>query len=207
MMNINCVTVCVDCDDHLSMCVDNISQLDTWLIVTNERDKKTIELCKKNNINYITTNCMYQNDCMFAKGKAINHGLKQILHPNCWLLQLDCDIKLPWDFKKDISTYNLDSTKIYGCHRYNLNGTQIVEFSDEGFEVKEPAGYFQLWYSGYIDRYPDTSSTAKQDDSDHVRRFTGWEFLDIKVNHVSDELKINHYGRGPTGRARHKLYN
>ena len=206
-MNLRCVTVCVDCDDYLHKCVSNAVHLDAWVIVTNVKDKKTVELCRSYGIDYILTNTMYNEGRAFAKGRAVNDGIAAVIQPECWLLQLDCDIKLPEDFRHRLNTTSLENNTLYGCHRYDLTGVKVLERSDDGETVLEPPGYFHLWSSTHCESYPQSSSNAKQDDSDHIKNFNRWDFLDIPVTHVNDELKINHYGRGPVGKSRHKLFN
>ena len=67
-------------------------------------------------------------------------------------------------------------------------------------------GFFQLWHSSTFSDYVDRSKTASEDDSEHFRRFTKSEFLDLSVVDVSNERCVHHDGRGPVGKRRHLLY-
>lgn len=203
---INAVTVSIDYSDFLKHIVCNKEQLDRWVIVTHISDKKTIEICKTNNLEFILSNDIYSKKSPFAKGKAINEGLRY-LNSKDWILQLDSDILLPSDFRKYINEQILDKETLYGARRVDKSGNYIEEVTPSGNPViGDIIGFFQLWHSSTISDYVDRSKTASEDDSEHFRRFTKSEFLDLSVVDVSNERCVHHDGRGPVGKRRYLLY-
>lgn len=203
---INAVTVCIDYSDYLCKIVTNSQQVDRWLIVTHISDKKTIDFCKANKLEYILSKDIYSNRSSFAKGKAINEGLKH-LKSNHWILQLDSDILLPSNFKDYLNNLQLDKQVLYGATRIDSLGNAIEEKTPLGNPViGDIIGFFQLWHSSKFNDYVDRSKTASEDDSEHFRRFSKSHVLDLSVVDVSNERCINHEGRGALGKRRYLLY-
>jgi hypothetical protein len=203
---ISAVTVCVDYSDYLKKILTNKQQVDRWLIVTHISDKKTINLCKDNNLEFILSKDIYSNKSPFAKGKAINEGLKYLKSKN-WILQIDSDILLPTNFKNYIDEIDLDFETIYGAKRVDSLSNVIEEVTPRGNPViGDIIGFFQLWHSSKFSDYVDKSKTASEDDSEHFRRFTKSKVFDLSVVDVSNERCVHHDGRGALGKRRYLLY-
>ena len=204
---INAVTVSIDYSDYLEKIILNRQQVDRWVIVTHKSDKKTIRLCESYNVEYILSRDIYSNMSPFAKGKAINEGLKY-LESDDWVLQIDSDILLPDNFKASVNALHLDVDTLYGARRTNISGSIINEITPDGNPVVgDIIGFFQLWHSSKFSDYVDKSKTASEDDSQHSRRFLKREALDLFVVDVSNERCINHDGRGAYGKRKYLLYN
>lgn len=206
-MRIDAVTVSIDYSDYLSQIISNKEILDNWLIITHKDDSRTIKLCKDNKLNFILSKKIYEN-AQFAKCKAINEGLDYI-NPTDWILHIDSDTKLPGDFNDVIKKHVNNKNIIYGSRRYDYSGndTSIAMGSPhQGYSV----GFFQLWHSSEKNRYTDPGYTNTEGDVEHDRSFKDRKILPLNIIDVQEQRtnkKINWYGRGPIGKARHKLYN
>ena len=220
-MKVEAVTVCIDYGPTLQQCISNANFLDRWVIVTVDRDEKTRQLCRDiPNVQVICSERIYENGAAFAKGKAINEGLAK-LDKTDWLLHLDADVKLPYNFRRVINppphgvwipdpsigsavkrTEQLDTEIFYGSMRYREDGTQnqeLIPETNEPFDFigqKIMNGYFQLWHSSMEKTYPEDSNDARQDDMDHFARWPieKREFLPLKVIDIDEEHNRNHFG-------------
>ena len=94
MTKVQAVTICIHFSHVLKYIVGNKKHFDRWIIVTREDDKETIDLCQKNDIEYIFSQRIHENGAQFARGKAINEGLS-LLDKSGWILSFDADIILP----------------------------------------------------------------------------------------------------------------
>lgn len=220
-MKLEAVTVCIDYGPKLRQCIENARFFDKWAIVTVERDKETIDLCRnKPNIELVYSDRIYEGGAPFAKGRAVNEGLQR-LDMSDWIIHIDADVRLPSNFKKVINppaegswifdpTVNsatlysnqLDPEFIYGSVRYKEDGTPTQETIPETNEPYDSVGmrfcngYFQLWHSSIEITYPENSTDARQDDMSH---FTRWpldkrRFLPLKVIDIDQEHNRNHFG-------------
>jgi hypothetical protein len=191
-MFLECVTVCVEYDDFLSITLAlNKKHFDDYKVVTIANDMKTQSICRENKINTVITKRLYENGDLFNKGKAINDGLKEICKSD-WILLLDADIILPNDFRHKIESYNLDKENIYGCPYffvYNLS-----EINNNSVPIySRPYGYFQL-FSGQNNIiknrgekiYPEEFGTASKSDSVFFR------FWNRKNRSVIDKMVVKH---------------
>jgi len=203
---IDAITVCVDYSDHLKKVLSNKKFFDSWTIVTHMSDKKTISLCKENNLTYICSDRIYSDGAKFAKGRAINDGLSKMNSKN-WVLHIDSDTLLPDNFREYINAFELEMDCIYGCERIELDGRSISEVTPEMLPISnEVIGFFQLWHSSFASDYPEKSDNAAHDDFDHFKRFEKFKFFDFKSIDVSGERCKNHDGRGPVGRRKYLIY-
>ena len=204
-MHIDAITVSIDYSDYLERIVDNKNKFNRWLIITHWSDKKTIEICKKYELEYIFSKEIYSNGSCFAKSKAINEGIRH-LNPTDWLCVIDSDSLLPNDFNEIIHQYVHDKETIYGCKRHNIDGTLKIE--NKFAYYIWPAGFFQLWHSSKFCDYYVGDMTNAEGDIQHKNRFDKCELLPIQLIDLQTELnwKANWYGRGPIGKTRHKLY-
>jgi hypothetical protein len=154
-MKLECVLVCVNYSDYLS-CVlpQNKKHFDNIIIVTTEKDKATINLCKEHGIEPVLTNRLYEGGAKFNKGKAVNDGIKKLKF-NDWVLITDADMLMTNNFRERLNSQNLDTESIYGTHRYmcptnedwkKFNETKVI---GDGWVLQKHrlaigVGFFQL---------------------------------------------------------------
>lgn len=181
-MKIEAVTVSVDYSEWLRKCVGNKDKFDRWVIVTVKDDIDTQRICKENDIECVVSERVFEN-ASFAKGRAINDGLK-VLDRDGWLIHLDADIVLPNNFREIVKEHCKDTTKLYGSVRYDESGDKmlgqnlaVVVMSQKKVKSKHirrfdvPVGYFQMWHSSIFTEYPENSKTGKTDDWNFAMRF------------------------------------
>lgn len=125
-MNIECVTVCKDYGDILNVIAPyNRPLLHRWLVITSPDDALTKSVCRKHSIECMTTDS-FNKYGSFCKACGINKGL-DLLKGSDWLLQLDADVLLPYDFKQCLESSHLEPGKLYGCDRLNIIGQDNFE--------------------------------------------------------------------------------
>jgi glycosyltransferase involved in cell wall biosynthesis len=121
-MKIEAVIVCKDYSDFLEYTLpENIQHLDNVVVVTHPDDKRTQEICNKNSVHFVVTNCFNEKGHVFNKGQAINVGLDNIRGDD-WILHLDADIVLCKDFRRMLDHSQLNPKNIYGADRINIYG-------------------------------------------------------------------------------------
>jgi hypothetical protein len=158
----------------LIKCVGNNRFFDRWIIVTEEWDKNTLDVCKSSGLEYVFSKKIHDQGFPFAKGKAINEGLEK-LKRNDWLLQIDSDILLRDNFKTAINFTHQNTNTLYWMDRYvEKNGVMIKRNKGNG------VGYFQLWHSSVIKTYPDKCHNACVDDKLHRNYFLNTDGLEMK---------------------------
>lgn len=174
-MKIEAVTVCVGYDDFLAETARlNRGLFDTWVIVTEARDEKTREVCRRYNLK-----CVLSDDGRrggdFCKGRLIERGLQHLSREG-WRLHIDSDIALPYDFRNRIKAADVQEDSIYGVDRLMIQSWERWKrLLDSGYlhggqfdyhcrtnPVKDlqigtrwthhengyvPIGFFQLWHS------------------------------------------------------------
>jgi hypothetical protein len=204
-MIIDAITISIDYSDYLEQIVSNKNKFNRWLIVTHWSDKKTIEICKKYELEYIFSEEIYADGACFAKSRAINEAIRY-LNPQDWLCVIDSDSLLPNDFNSVIETNVHDKETIYGCKRHNIDSTLKIENKFEYYIW--PAGFFQLWHTSKFRDYYVGNMTNAEGDIQHKNRFNKCELLPLQLIDLQTEFdwKANWYGRGPIGKTRHKLY-
>lgn len=128
-MKIEAVTVCVGYSDFLKHVItENKEIFDKWVIVTDTKDKETKELCDKEGVVCVQTDCFYEDGASFRKYRGINEGLKH-LDLDGWVIFLDGDILLSRWTRRVLEEKNLNPDKIYGIDRFNCKGWEkFVEF-------------------------------------------------------------------------------
>lgn len=177
-MRIEAVTVCVDYSHYLAKVVSNKHKLDRWIIVTHESDTDTINLCLANEIEFVCSKKIFKN-AKFAKGKAINEGLR-LLDKKDWILHLDADQLLPSNFREVASRECKYKGKLYGAYRYTATGTKFpptkIMAQQKSGEKKIrllyiPIGYFQLWHSSKFKTYVADSDNTLGDDYRFILRW------------------------------------
>jgi hypothetical protein len=181
-MKIEAVTVCVDYSHYLKKTLMNKDKLDRWIVVTHESDTDTIKLCVDNNIEFVCSQTIFKS-AKFAKGKAINEGLKKLTKTD-WILHLDADQVLPANFREVVTRDCISKRKLYGAYRYTESGkkfpaTKILSIvrKPDGTTVRKlhhlyiPIGYFQLWHSSKYKRYESSSKNTLMDDYKFILRW------------------------------------
>ena len=114
---IECLSVCVDFSDFLEISLPiNKQFFDYLLIVTSTEDKQTKQICVKNKIDYIETNLFYKNNAIFNKGLALSSGFKYLKHKD-WVVLMDCDCVLPFNFRQKFPIEKLNQELLYGTGR------------------------------------------------------------------------------------------
>jgi glycosyltransferase involved in cell wall biosynthesis len=209
-MKVDAITVSIDYSDYLEQIVSNHDKFFRWLIVTHHSDKKTIEVCKKYNLQYICSKEIYTDGACFAKSRAINEGI-QHLKPQDWLCVLDSDILLTEDFNDVIHKHVVNTDVIYGCTRHN-HARQAQCKNEYDYYIwsgsKWPAGFFQLWHTSKFCDYYVGDMTNAEGDIQHKNRFDSHAMLPLNLIDIQGEFdwKANWYGRGAIGKTRHRLY-
>jgi hypothetical protein len=176
-MRIEAVTVCVGYSDFLAeVAKHNAGQLDRWIIVTNESDEQTREVCRIHDLETVLSSDHERcgggiGGGVFNKGRMVERGL-QHLSQGAWRLHIDGDIVLPNQFRRMLDGAHLDERKLYGCDRVMvrswdqwqalqrsgfLNHTHCSVNLPRGIEVGTrwslassgyvPIGFFQIWHS------------------------------------------------------------
>lgn len=187
-MHLEAVIVCVDYADFLAETLpENMQFFDKMVVVTSYADKKTQALCHQYSVECVVSDCMYDQQAPFEKGRAINLGLAHLMQSD-WVLQMDADVLLPHDFRKLLQHARLKTENIYGADRANVVGfdhwhkhkhkrtpahqhRHFIEAPKE-FPVGArllhhehgyvPLGYFQLWHG--TRRYPISRGNAEHSD-------------------------------------------
>jgi len=189
-MNLEGVIVCKDYSDFLEHTLPhNLQFFDHLVIVTHPNDHKTKALCSKYSVTYVETTCMHDEGDKFNKGRAINLGLGH-LRGQDWILHLDADIVLPYNFRTLLRRARLEKTNLYGADRMNVYGYDAwMRFGHgtkpshkDNYFVQPPSeftmgariihqehgytpiGYFQLWHKSMGKRYPITQGNAEHTD-------------------------------------------
>lgn len=111
------LTVCVDYSDFLEeVIVFNKKHFNKYVVITSNKDIKTQNICKKENVGCFITDSFYENNNPFNKGLAISLAIKKYQFKD-WLLIHDGDICLPFDLKENLNFEKMDIEKMYGCSR------------------------------------------------------------------------------------------
>ncbi len=177
-LKLEAVTVCIGYADFLrEVAPHNIPVLDRWVIVTEESDEETRDLCRRLSLQTILTNDQHRNGAEFNKGRVVERAL-QHLSSDAWRLHLDSDIALPSKTRHLLQAADLEKTNIYGADRIMVKSYEdwqrlqtsgwlahnwhCLSTPPKGFEIGTrwihhqmgyvPIGFFQLWHSS-ADQY------------------------------------------------------
>lgn len=165
-LKIQGLSVSVNYADFLECIAPNIRHFDRWLVVTDEKDTRTIDVCKRWGLDVLISQRLYENDAAFHKAAALNEGL-EALDQDAWVAVMDSDILLPSDFRERLEAQNLDPACLYG-----LGGRRICQTVHEfrAVAAREPwvdnlifssfvIGYFNLFHQRQSrNRYPEHGS-------------------------------------------------
>ncbi|HEX2747939.1 MAG TPA: class I SAM-dependent methyltransferase [Verrucomicrobiales bacterium] len=163
---IQALTVSVNYADYLECIAPNIRHFDRWLIVTDEKDTRTQEVCRRWGMEILLSKRLYENGAVFHKAAALNEGLAA-LDQDAWVAVMDSDILLPHDFRSRLDAQHLDPACLYG-----LGGRRICQtihdfqtlaacepWADNLIYTTFVIGYFNLFHLGQEkNRYPEESS-------------------------------------------------
>jgi hypothetical protein len=95
LSDLRCIMVCVDYSDILDVTLAyNVRKVQSVLVVTHPRDTKTVEVCKRHEVECFQTSVFYEREAVFNKFAALELGL-DYMGRNGWLAIMDADILLP----------------------------------------------------------------------------------------------------------------
>jgi hypothetical protein len=214
-MKIEAVIVCVNFSDILDYTLGWAAQeVDRVVVVTSSDDKATQAVCEKVGVECVVSDRYKGRGVKFDKGAMVNDGLA-VLERDGWVLLMDCDIMLPYAFKKGLDTKGLRIDTLYGVRRIDVVGARdilqavacgwasklIWEVPPRpdmgvtfigGVEGVVPIGFFQLFHSEAFRLYPEGHKTAGESD---VLFACGWDaehrvvWDDAYVLHLSTQKK------------------
>jgi hypothetical protein len=142
--------VCVNYSDYLSITLPhNKNHFEDVIVVTDNSDKKTFDLCQREKVGCVTTDSFYDDDALFNKWKALNQALVQFSDDR-WICLLDADILFP----RNIS-FNPIRNSLYTPKRRIIKHPKDVRiYEDCDFKIhplaavnEEWAGYCQIFHS------------------------------------------------------------
>jgi len=163
---IQALTVSVNYADFLECIAPNRRHFDRWLVVTDEKDARTQEVCRRHGMDVLFSKRLYEKGAAFHKAAALNEGL-EALDQDGWVAVMDSDILLPHDFRERLDAQELDPAGLYGLSGRRVCPT-LAEF--RALALREPwadnliyttfvIGYFNLFHLGQErNRYPDHGS-------------------------------------------------
>lgn len=123
------VMVCSGYADKLAKTLPlNVSQADKIIVVTEESDTKTIELCKKYGAECIISNKRNHNGGIFNKGAMLNEGIEAAKKYNKWVLLTDADMVFPTGFKARIVNEILNPGTLYYAERVHIKEEEIKKY-------------------------------------------------------------------------------
>lgn len=194
---IQALTVSVNYADYLECIAANRRHFDRWLVVTDENDTATQEVCRRHGMEILFSKRLYEDGAAFHKAAALNEGL-DALDQDAWVAVMDSDILLPHDFRQRLDAQTLDDAGLYGLSGRRVC-TTLVEF--RALAVCEPwadnliyttfvIGYFNLFHLAQKqNRYPEhTSDDASSYDVHFSESFPAAQrhYLPIVCLHAGD---------------------
>ena len=165
MVALTAVTVSINYSDYLRRCVaQNAAVLDRWIIVTDQSDRRTIDICRHfNNIELVFTKVDFQPGVLFPKSRMINEGFWN-LGSSDWILHLDLDILLPPNLKQIFLRNRIQPECMYGARSRSLVDRNGAIVGSHGDEFVRNIGFFQLFHATRMRTYPEESIDAGHDD-------------------------------------------
>ena len=154
MNKILTITLSVNYDDLLDVTLgENKPELDEIIVVTDTKDQKTVEVCKKHKVICVQDDIFYINNSKFNKGMAYNLVMDKLKNILDWVLIIDADVVLPKQFKKNFFSIDPNIEYMYGARRHGIVTPE--EWSDVKNNPKNlnkyvlyrgiGYGYFQLF--------------------------------------------------------------
>jgi hypothetical protein len=205
------ICICVNYDDFLSITLpENMKHFDKYIIVTSEKDTKTIQLVKdyaleNKQVELLKTELFYLNGASFNKGAAIRRAQTSISRNKQiqWICIIDADIVLPPDFRDICKKQCKNIHLLYGAKRVNYD-TYDDYINNKCANADDPGGgigigYLQIYYQTiskpklYSTRY----QTAGTCDMDFKRLWPSpkqWRDIGVNVKHLGESWR-NWQGR------------
>ena len=183
------VIACVGFDDVLDVTLaNNISEVDTVIVVTTHDDRRTHGVAQKHGAIVVPTDLFFKNGRHFNKGAALNAGFGHFQYHG-WRAVVDADIAFPSNFRRMLFNHtHLEKDSIYGVDRVDLVGKEEIGMlnnkrqhidsyfvhSDHHRPVSHryvdhlygyvPIGFYQMWHAKTQKPYPYSLGTAAHDD-------------------------------------------
>lgn len=116
-MKIECVVVCVECEDFLAHTLpQNKNLFDRMVVVTASKDLATKRLCEFHHVECYVTDAFFKHGDKFNKGRAINEALEYLDFKE-WCMLMDADIILPPRTRSILHDIPLNEQFLYGVDR------------------------------------------------------------------------------------------
>jgi len=149
------VMVCVGLGNLLSRTLSNVKRLfDKLVVVTGTLQWEVVDICNREGVDVVATDCYKEFGDAFNKGRMLNAGLDSLEFLE-WVVFLDCDVLFPDDMVYAIENYKLERRFLYYNVREHLHGWEngeghIVKFdwNRDGLfhDDSGPWGFFQLFW-------------------------------------------------------------
>ncbi len=136
-------TVCINYEDYLTATVDmNKTLAESWTVITEEEDK-VVSLCRHQGLREVYSNRVHAHGSKFNLGALRNDLYASIaeIDPDCWILSLDADCRLPDNFREILDQIELDKTCIYGAKRTG----HVLNENDNAM-----SGFFQMFHASVV---------------------------------------------------------
>lgn len=162
------ITVCVNFADKLQHTLEfNTQYVKKIYVVTDPKDKETIELCKGfKNTEVLYCADAHKNGAKFNKSGLIKSAQVKITpnHREDWIMIIDADTILPANFWTESIYLHPEFTEntIYLMKRKIYQSNEDLN-SDKFSEIQNGCGFFQLYYNK-TKMYSDYSQSAAECD-------------------------------------------
>ena len=114
------VIISVNFADMLSLTLPkNKRHFDNIVVITDENDRETVNVCRDENVNCYSTDAFYYKGAKLNKGLAINVGFKHLKYRS-WIGNLDADIILDENFREKFDSFATDIECSYSSRRYDV---------------------------------------------------------------------------------------
>jgi hypothetical protein len=137
---IDCITVCIDYDDFLSLTVDRYREtFDEVVVVTAASDQKTIAVCAEAGVRCVLSARGQFRGLDFNLPALVNDGFAA-LRPGDWVCKIDPDIHLPADARFHLESSLNDPDPLWGSRRYYCDSRRRFDSfsSSEDYGLLEP---------------------------------------------------------------------
>jgi hypothetical protein len=217
---IELITVCKKYSDFLKITLPiNKKYFDNVLVITDQEDIETQELCKKENVNFVIYDGFNKMNAKFNFGGARNFGIQNLKYYD-WVVFLDSDIIIEdQNFRRIVDIDNIDINKFYGSYRRFIPTHKDYLLYRNGLKTKDDfeaiegsgCGFFQCInlnsdvarYYGLANLYKDSYSSIEVDinflklwcpriDPENHPRLVK---TNIELLHLGTSDGRHHYGR------------
>ena len=157
---VNIVTVCVDYDDFLSLCLPTWKRFtDLITVVTTPDDLRTQEICEKESAKCVLSYNLHKDNIKFNKSALLNDGLRSLENPE-WIWLLDADTHLGWEGmiyeKRTVYKLGFGNINFDALDKEFLYQTKRRIFKD--YASWKEGRYMENGYWGYFHLYHVTAS-------------------------------------------------